>query len=1061
MKVSTDKIKGKILARSSIRLLLSICLIIFLAGAGSIFVINWQMKMHAREEAREKAMMMLDRNLAIHTYFSHQLKPTLFKKMEPLVGDDYFDPVWMSSTYAVRGMDQYYRSIAAIDYYYKECAVNARSPENEADEFERAFIEKLNGTSGLKEFAGVRVINEKPFFVVLRRGETMEQSCLRCHSTPEAAPADMVAQYGPDRSFDRSVGEVVSAISIRIPLDIAYGKVNRLIMHLSVLFGAALLIVFALAAYLSKRWVFDPLNTVRLNAMEISKDPELLGDQIALPSSYELSELTKAFNTMSLQLRRQRDELEIRVAERTKDLKKTHDMLRAVLDAAPAGVVVADVTGRLLLTSAATQRIFGSPVTGDALRPEGVYRISTLDGSPVPVGRSPLPLALAGQTVIDSEILITRADGSPAVVLANATPLRNDDGEPWGAVAVFQDITERKQAVEVLQESEERYRLLFENMSEGFALHEIITDADGKPCNYRFLEINPAFERLTGLSREATVGKTVREVIPDIESYWIQIYGRVALEGNPFHIENFSSPLNRWYEVFAYRTAPRQFAAVFTDITDRKQTEEALRANVQRLRWVLHGSGGGAWDWDLAGGEVWWSQEMYELWGVESGKQMGLDNSLALVHEQDRERLRKSVEASLANRSDFQCEFRIRHAVKGERWMASYGRPVHDEHGDALRLLGITLDITERKLAQEALQQSEERLKRSQEIAHLGSWELDLEKNELTWSDEVYRIFGLQPRQFGATYEAFLDAVHPDDRQTVDDAYAGSLRDGRDTYEVEHRVVRPDGEIRYVHEKCEHHRDSSGRIIRSAGMVHDITEQKRAQEALERSNRELEQFAYVASHDLQEPLRAVVGFLQLLQSQYGEHIDGKGQHYIERSVKAGHRMQTLIRELLTLSRVNTNGATFAPTNLNHLVKDVLDNLQSIIREKNADITCARLPNLKVDAAQIQSLFQNLIINALRYNESQKIVIEIGCLEQDNTYHFFVKDNGIGILPRFYERIFMVFQRLHTDAEYPGTGLGLALCKKIVERHGGTIWVESEPEEGSTFHFTLTGQKGIL
>jgi PAS domain S-box-containing protein len=363
-------------------------------------------------------------------------------------------------------------------------------------------------------------------------------------------------------------------------------------------------------------------------------------------------------------------------------------------------------------------------------------------------------------------------------------------------------------------------------------------------------------------------------------------------------------------------------------------------------------------------------------------------------------------------------------------------------------------EISERRHAEEALRLNEERLKRSQEIAHLGSWELDLEKNELTWSDEAYRIFGLQPQQFDATYEAFLATVHPDDRKKVDEAYSASLRDNIDTYEVEHRVVRPDGEIRFVHEKCEHYRDASGRIIRSAGMVHDITDRKRTQEALERSNSELEQFAYVASHDLQEPLRAIVGFLQLLQSRYENQIDETGRHFIERSVKAGHRMQTLIRELLTLSRVNTKGATFASTDLNDLVKDVLDSLQSIILEKNADISCARLPNLTIDASQIQSLFQNLILNAVRYNESPKPIIEIGCREDENVYHFFVKDNGIGILPKFYQRIFMVFQRLHTGREYPGTGLGLALCKKIVERHGGTIWVESQPQAGSMFHFTL-------
>jgi signal transduction histidine kinase/HAMP domain-containing protein len=234
----------------------------------------------------------------------------------------------------------------------------------------------------------------------------------------------------------------------------------------------------------------------------------------------------------------------------------------------------------------------------------------------------------------------------------------------------------------------------------------------------------------------------------------------------------------------------------------------------------------------------------------------------------------------------------------------------------------------------------------------------------------------------------------------------------------------------------------------------DFTDRKQTQIALERSNRELEQFAYVASHDLQEPLRAVVGFLQLLQNRYGDQIDEKGRHFIERSVQAGHRMQTLIRELLKLSRVNTKGATFASTDLNHLVADVLDNLQSIIKEKNTEIICAKLPTLEIDAGQIQSLFQNLIMNAVIYNESTKPSVEIGCREHDSAYQFFVKDNGLGISPRFYQRIFMVFQRLHTDREYSGTGLGLALCKTIVERHGGTIWVESQLKKGSIFYFTL-------
>jgi len=331
-KISTDKLQGKAKSKASTILLMLISLIIAIAGVFSIFMLNLEMKNYAREDAREKAMILLDRNLATHTYFSHQLKPVLFKKIESNTEDNYFEPIWMSSTYAVREIDKYYHSLTKRDYYYKEAAINARSPENEADVFERAFIEKLNESPDLNERSDIRIINEIPFFVVLRRGEAMEQSCLRCHSTPETAPADLVTYYGPDRSFQRSVGEVVSAISIRIPLVTAYADINRLIFHLSVFFGITLLIVFGLTVYIGKRWVFDPLGFIRIKATEISKNPEHLGEQIDLPSSLELSDLTTAFNVMSSQLRQERDQLESRVVERTEELNNVNLQLIKEVD---------------------------------------------------------------------------------------------------------------------------------------------------------------------------------------------------------------------------------------------------------------------------------------------------------------------------------------------------------------------------------------------------------------------------------------------------------------------------------------------------------------------------------------------------------------------------------------------------------------------------------------------------------------------------------------------------------------------------------------------------------
>ena len=250
-------------------------------------------------------------------------------------------------------------------------------------------------------------------------------------------------------------------------------------------------------------------------------------------------------------------------------------------------------------------------------------------------------------------------------------------------------------------------------------------------------------------------------------------------------------------------------------------------------------------------------------------------------------------------------------------------------------------------------------------------------------------------------------------------------------------------------------------------IVDDIGERKHAEhvlkatlDQLERYNDELAQFAYVASHDLQEPLRAIVGFLQLLETRYNGQLDAKGRHYIERSVKAGHRMQRLISDLLALSRVNTRDKGFETTDFNEIMDKVVARLQSRIKQKNAGIVRARMPSAMADASQMETLFFNLVSNALKYNESQAPQVEIGWSESDSQYRFHVKDNGIGISPKFYDRIFIVFQRLHGRREYSGTGVGLTLCKKIVERHGGRIWVESEAGTGSTFFFTLPSQRRI-
>jgi len=223
---------------------------------------------------------------------------------------------------------------------------------------------------------------------------------------------------------------------------------------------------------------------------------------------------------------------------------------------------------------------------------------------------------------------------------------------------------------------------------------------------------------------------------------------------------------------------------------------------------------------------------------------------------------------------------------------------------------------------------------------------------------------------------------------------------------------------------------------------------------LQRSNKELEQFAYVASHDLQEPLRAVAGMVQLLGQRYKGKLDERADEYIGHAVEASSRMQNLINDLLDYSRVDRLGKPFNPTDLEKTLDTALANLQVAIQESGALITRDTLPTLIADSGQLAQVFQNLIGNAIKFRGERASLIHIGAEKLENGWRFSVQDNGIGIEPQYFERIFLVFQRLHTRREYSGTGIGLSLCKKIVERHGGEIWVESDARTSSTFYFTI-------
>ncbi len=433
-------------------------------------------------------------------------------------------------------------------------------------------------------------------------------------------------------------------------------------------------------------------------------------------------------------------------------------------------------------------------------------------------------------------------------------------------------------AGEALRESEEKYRRLFKNMAEGFALYELIDDEQGQPVDWRVLEVNDAYTRHTGVSRERIVDRRISEVFPVALSDYLPLFAKVVATQIPLDFETYARAIGRYQHIVTFPAGENRFANIVEDITDRRQAEEALRASKERYQALFNNMTEGF--------------ALHEIVTDEAGRPIDyrfLDINPAfegLTGLRRADVLGRPVTEVLTDIEPFWIETYGRVALTGEpaKFERYYAAPinrwfeVHAYRTSPLQFAVVFMDITRRKRTEEALRESEKRYERSQEIAHLGSWELDVAAGQLTWSDEVYRIFGFKPQEFVPTYEGFLTAVHPDDRDAVDAAYRSSLREGRDSYEIEHRIVRRDsGEVRIVHEKCGHVRDASGQVVRSVGMVHDLTERKRA-ESLRQALAE------------QERLRLGAAVEQASDAVVMVDLDGRIQ-YVNASFKAINRLR--------------------------------------------------------------------------------------------------------------------------------------------------------------------------
>jgi PAS domain S-box-containing protein len=394
-------------------------------------------------------------------------------------------------------------------------------------------------------------------------------------------------------------------------------------------------------------------------------------------------------------------------------------------------------------------------------------------------------------------------------------------------------------------------------------------------------------------------------------------------------------------------------------------------------------------------------------------------------------------------------------------WVSSTKVPLRDGDDRIIGTFGISRDITARREAEDALRDSEERHRLLLDTMNEGFTMID--------ADATFTyVNGTFCKMLGGSREAIvgrpvLDFFDEENRRLV----AAQIEARRASasastpYEAQWRGIDGRRIATIISPKAI--RDEAGTYQGSFAVITNVDELKRTQKRLEvaladvaRSNEELEQFAYVASHDLQEPLRMVSSFTQLLSRRYSGRLDDKADEYIEFAVDGAKRMQRLIIDLLTYSRVTTTANPPRPTNCESVLAQVIDNLKVAIDESGATVTHDRLPTVPGDETQLLQLFQNLIGNAIKFHGDEAPAVHVSATAANGVWRFAVADNGIGIGADYLERVFVIFQRTHGQQNYPGTGIGLAVCRKIVERHGGKIWAESQLGKGAVFHFTLQG-----
>jgi PAS domain S-box-containing protein len=732
--------------------------------------------------------------------------------------------------------------------------------------------------------------------------------------------------------------------------------------------------------------------------------------------------------------------------ETNDDTLLRHPFSGLLFESLPLGIVVQNSVGEIVTANTAATRILGLSL--DQMR--GITSIDPRwhsvheDGSPFPGKDHPAMVALqTGQTVLDTLMGVFNPKlGDLTWININAFAIKEGaTGAIKGAYAVIEDITSRTKAQQQEKESEERFRSLFYAMSEGVALHQVIYDDLGKAKDYLILDVNPAFERQTGLTRAQVLGKCAVEAYGTPEAPFLEIYAAVAHTQKPTTFQTEFAQLGKHFSVRVFSPRRDYFATVFEDVTERHRTESALKATQAELAEAQRLAQLGSWYWDAKTDQNIASDELCRIYGRDHIPAFAQQNGL-MYPEQTWQQLNAAAQEATRTGTGFNLEVP---ALRGDGtlfWINTRCLAVRDPGGDVVGLRGTVQDITQRKLAEVSLQRLYSMMERTEKMAHLASFEWDIDANKVTWSPEMFRIFGRDPALGTPNLQTIAELFTPESAQLLHDAVDKAVSEGT-AYELELMTLQPDAEQRPCFAHGFPERDASGRVVRLAGLVQDITERKQTQDALIQSLKDKQALLHEVHHRVKNNLQVIVSLLRL-EALRSTQTDTK-------AVLAD--MQGRIRSMAFLHESLYRSGVFASIELGSYLRGLAT--QVFRGQANASDTV----RLVVDFTPVQVsmdlatpcglLVNELISNCLKHGfpkeHSGEVRFELHpanpeTSQVDALWRLCVSDNGVGLPPDFEAR--------------RNTSLGLQLVDDLSRQMSGTLAIQSQPGNGTEFCVTF-------